>query len=324
MSVSVIRSEGMPDTSRRRLIVRCNGGLGNQIFQYAAGLYFAQRASMSLEILRPHSPPDVSVPKEFIRPFQLDDFRFEVQSRPSNWVDRFYTSPKPVLRSMRNTFRGFAGAQLIEEPSPNRFMPTLLDEVGARTNYLTGFWQAAGYAEANAELLRNSLQLRNEPRQQNLDYADAIRALKCPVSVHIRVGDYALTRATDANSDSQVTWVLRKSYYLDAIKRLRTMYPEAELVVFSDDPAAAHAMMDGEPVSLWVKGNTPNSAFEELWLMSCCRHHVIANSSFSWWGAWMNPDSEKMILVPKYWFNTQSSYYPELFPADWNIIDNLT
>jgi hypothetical protein len=314
----------MPDISQRRLIVRCNGGLGNQIFQYAAGLYFAQRNSMSLEILRPHSPPDASVPKEFVRPFQLDDFSFEVKSRPSTWVDRFYTSPKPVLRSMRDMFRGITRAKLIEESSPNRFMPTLLDQVRARTTYLTGFWQAAGYAEANADRLRDSLQIRNQPRQQNLDYAQAIRKLNCPVSVHIRVGDYALVYASDSNSDNQVTWVLRKSYYREAIKCIRTTHPEAELVVFSDDPAAAQAMMDGERASLWVKGNTPASAFEELWLMSCCRHHVIANSSFSWWGAWMNRVPGKIVLAPKYWFNTQNSYYPELIPASWNVIDNLS
>jgi hypothetical protein len=324
MPVKGTGSEAMHDASRRRLIVRCNGGLGNQIFQYAAGLYFAQRASMSLEILRPHNSPDASFPNKFSRPFQLDDFCFDVKSRPSTWVDRFYTSPKPVLRSMRETFRGIARAQLIEEGPRHRFMPILLDQVRARTVYLTGYWQAARYAEANADRLRDSLQLRNQPLQRNLDYAEAIRALKCPVSVHIRVGDYALAQASDSTSDKPVTWVLRKSYYREAIKRIRATHPEAELVVFSDDPAGAQTMMDGEPANLWVKGNTPASAFEELWLMSCCKHHVIANSSFSWWGAWMNPDPEKIILAPKYWFNTQNSYYPELLPANWNVIGNLT
>jgi Glycosyl transferase family 11 len=313
----------MADTSLRRLIVRCNGGLGNQIFQYAAGLYFAERAAVPLEVLRPPGPPEAYNLEKFARPFQLDHFSFEVKSRPSTWVDRFYTSPEPVFRFCRNTVRGIARTRLIEEPSSHRFLPTLLDPVRARDIYLTGFWQAAAYAEANADRLRDSLQLRNEPQQRNQNYAEAIRALKCPVSVHIRVGDYAGAYATESNSGTQVTWVLRKSYYREAITRIRTLHPEAKLVVFSDDPAGAQAMMDGEPVDLWVKGNTPASAFEELWLMSCCRHHVIANSSFSWWGAWMNPDPKKVILAPKYWFNTQDSYYPELLPASWNVIDNL-
>lgn len=313
----------MQGTTLQRLIVRCNGGLGNQIFQYAAGLYFAQRASVPLEILRPPGSPDASASKGFARPFQLDNFSFEVKSRPAAFVDRFYTSPKLAFRSIRNAFRDIARTQLIEEPSTNQFWPTLLDQVQARAIYLTGFWQAAGYAEAIADRLRDSLQLQSQPQQRNLEYGEAIRALNCPVSVHIRIGDYALHTSTDPTNGKQVTWVLRKSYYREAIARIRAVFPEAELVVFSDDLSAAQAAMDGERVSLWVQGNTPLSAFEELWLMSCCKHHVIANSTFSWWGAWMNPDPNKIVLAPKYWFNTQDSYYPDLFPAGWDVVDNL-
>jgi hypothetical protein len=313
----------MSDTSLRRLIVRCHGGLGNQIFQYAAGLYFAERASVPIEIVRPLGPPEALRSKGFARPFQLDEFSLKAKIRPAGRVDRFYLSTKPVFRSMQNAFCGITRTQSIEEPSTNRFLPTLVDQVQARTIYLTGYWQAAGYAEAIADRLRESLRIRNELHQRNRHYAEAIRALKCPVSVHIRVGDFALHSTTEPNSGEQVTWVLRKSYYREAIARIRTLLPEADLVVFSDDPAGAQAMMDGEPASLWVKGNTPASAFEELWLMSCCKHHVIANSSFSWWGGWMNPDPNKIILAPKYWVNTQDSYYPELFPASWNVIDNL-
>ena len=310
----------MSDTSPRRLIVRFYGGLGNQIFQYAAGLYFSERISAPLDIVRPHG---AAHSMGFARPFQLDEFALDRPSRPATRTDRFYFSSKPVYRSMQDASRGIARIQRVEEPTSHHFLPTFLDHVRVRTIYLIGHFQVAAYAESIADRLRNSLQLRSEPQQRNLDYAKKIRALKCPVSVHIRIGDYALHTAAELNSGKRVTWVLRKSYYREAIARIRTMLPEAELVVFSDDPAAAQAMMDGEQVSLWVKGNTPANAFEELWLMSCCRHHVIANSTFSWWGAWMNPVPNKVVLAPKYWFNIQDSYYPDLFPATWNVIDNL-
>ena len=148
----------MPDTSPRRLIVRCHGGLGNQIFQYAAGLYFAERTSVPIEIVRPHGAPDALRSKGFARPFQLDEFSLKAKIRPAGRVDRFYLSTKPIFRSMQSTFFGITRTQSIEEPSTNRFLPTLIDQVQARTIYLTGYWQAAAYAEAIADRLRASLQ----------------------------------------------------------------------------------------------------------------------------------------------------------------------
>jgi len=304
----------------RRLIVRFNGGLGNQIFQFAAGLYFSRRNSMLLDIVRPHG---LHESHGFARPFQLDGFSLKTTIRLATLSDRLYLSTRPVLRSMQNVLGGITRTLFIEEPTTHRFTPTLLDQFRARTICVDGHWQAAGYAEAVAEQLRDSLQLLNEPQMLNRDYAEAIAAMKCPVSVHIRVGDYALHKAIESDSGKLVSWVLRKSYYRKAIARMRAQYPETGLVVFSDDPVAAQAMLEGEPASLWVKGNTQASAFEELWLMSRCKHHVIANSTFSWWGAWMNSDPNKIVIAPKYWFNTHDSYYPELFPPSWNVIDNL-
>jgi len=57
--------------------------------------------------------------------------------------------------------------------------------------------------------------------------------------------------------------------------------------------------------------------------MAACRHHIIANSSFSWWGAWMNPNPEKVVIAPKYWWNNTESFYPDLFPSRWRLLDNL-
>jgi hypothetical protein len=195
------------------------------------------------------------------------------------------------------------------------FCPDILDEVRAREVYLIGFWQAAAYVGAVAERLRESLRLRNAPQQRNLEYADAIRGAECPVSVHFRIGDYAVHAA--------VSWVLERSYYRAAIARIRSFLPNATFVVFSDDRVAAREIMSGEPVSLWVEGNDTDYAYEDMWLMSCCKHHIIANSSFSWWGAWLNPYSDKVVIAPEYWLNAPESYFPDLYPPKWTLIDNL-
>jgi hypothetical protein len=312
--------KSVQDAFLRRLILSCKGGLGNQIFQYAGGLYFAKRASIPLEIVPPPAPAKNQWGR-FPRPFQLNAFSLDAQVRTATLTDRIFLSPRPQLSFLRHKLGSISRTQRIEEPAAHRFFPELLDKVKARTVYLTGHWQAAAYAEAVEDQLRRSLKLRNAPQQRNLEYAEAIRALACPVSLHLRVGDYAVHFNTQGSA--KVSWVLRRSYYRDAIARIRSLLPEATFVVFTDDPAAAREILSGEPVSLWVEGNDTDYAFEDLWLMSCCRHHIIANSSFSWWGAWLNPSKDKIVMAPKYWFNGHNSYFPELCPAGWTLIDNL-
>jgi hypothetical protein len=262
---------------------------------------------------------------DFPRPFQLDAFSADANVRTATMVDRLFLSPRPRIRFLCNELGSIGGMQTIEEPAQSsyRFFPDFLDEVNARTIYLVGFWQAARYAEAVADRLRSSLRLRNTPQQRNLRYADAIRALTCPVSLHIRIGDYALVSSTNTKGSTKVSWILQRSYFRDAIARIRSLLPDASFVIFSDDQVAAREIMSGEPVSLWVEGNDTGNAYEDLWLMSCCKHHIIANSSFSWWGAWLNPSLDKIVMAPKYWNNTHHSYFPDLYPSSWTLIDNL-
>ncbi len=302
--------------------MKFNGGLGNQIFQYAAGLYFAERTKLILEIVQPVAPRG-DQEKRFPRPFQLGAFSIDIKSRIATKVDRLFLSLKPRLRFLSSELQVIMGKQTIEEPALYRFFPDLTDKANAQTIYMIGYWQAAGYVEAVADQLRSSLQLRNEPLQINLDYADAIRALACPVSLHIRIGDYAFHSFTSTNGATKVSWALQRSYYHAAIERMRSLFPEASFVVFSDDHAAAREIVSGAPVSLYVEGNDTGNAYEDLWLMSCCRHHIIANSTFSWWGAWLNPSPDKIVLAPKYWHNTYHSYFPDLYPSNWVLIDNL-
>ena len=311
------------DAFIRRLIVKFYGGLGNQIFQYAAGLYFAKRTSIPLEIVQPPERPKDKWGKFPPRPFQMDAFSIEGRFRPATKVDRLFFSIKPRLRFLRGEIEGISGMQTIEEPALYRFFPDLIDDAHARTVYLIGYFQAAEYAEAVADQLRSSLKLRSAPQQRNLDYSDAIGALACPVSLHIRAGDYAWVSWTNTNGSAKVSWVLQRSYYRAAIEQMRSLVPEATFVVFSDDQAVAREILSDVPASLWVEGNDTGNAYEDLWLMSCCKHHIIANSSFSWWGAWLNPSQDKVVFAPKYWYNTHHSYFPDLYPSSWILIDNL-
>jgi hypothetical protein len=301
-------------TSCQRLRLRLNGGLGNQLFEYAAGLYYSERLSIPLEIVRPHiklNGPRVAFP----RPFQLDRFSITESITPATAVDRLLSSPRPQLLRGRDAVSRLYRARIVEEPGIYSFFPDLLDDVTAATIHLIGYWQASAYAAAVEAKLRRSLVLTSEPGETNVRYADAIRALECPVSVHIRGGDYA--------SHAAVSWVLMPEYYAAAVAKMQDKYPRASFVVFSDDPEVARQVMSTTEVGLWVNGNDTANAYEDLRLMSICKHHIIANSSFSWWGAWLNRAPVKTVIAPRYWLNSYDSYFPALCPPTWDVVDNL-
>ena len=117
--------------------------------------------------------------------------------------------------------------------------------------------------------------------------------------------------------------VLSYEYYKKAIAFVAQKINNPTFFIFSDDMQwAVKHLRFGFPV-VCVDINNEASASEDLRLMSTCDHHVIANSSFSWWGAWLNPSPEKIVIAPKYWMMKESSYYPDLYPPEWVLIDNL-
>jgi Glycosyl transferase family 11 len=143
-----------------------------------------------------------------------------------------------------------------------------------------------------------------------------IKAARLPVSVHVRRGDY-LKPGT-----AEVHGILGEPYYRNALGRLDdAIGHDAELFVFSDDPAAAEQVLSFVPRSrlVHVRGD-PARPWEDMALMSHCRHHVTANSSFSWWGAWLNRAPDKIVIAPQAWFTpnqlmTMST--TDLYPSGW-------
>ncbi len=140
---------------------------------------------------------------------------------------------------------------------------------------------------------------------------------KCtnPVSLHVRRGDYTL--AAEGNI------ALPLDYYTRSISICRERLADPTFFVFSDDIAFARKNLPHDIRAVFIDHNDDASSHEDLRLMSSCRHHIIANSTFSWWGAWLNPRLDKLVVAPKHWYLTQDSYYPELLPPGWILCDTL-
>jgi hypothetical protein len=290
------------------------------MFEYAAGLFFQQKLGRTLEVAKPilrHAQSN-----GYPRPFQLSEFRIRAGVREAGLIDRFFFSTNPRVKALHTVVGRVLGAQLLDEPAAYWFHPEVEDHPSRRVAFLTGYWQAAGYVRAVEPTLREEFVLRAPPQARNLQHAELIQGLKCPVSLHLRIGDYALISHQTGAGAERVSNVLKPSYYEKAIAAVGELFPEHTLVVFSDEMARARELLTGKRRCLFVEGNDALNAHEDLRLMSLCKHHIIANSSFSWWGAWLNPDPGKRVFAPRYWGNILSSYFPDLYPDGWTIVDN--
>jgi hypothetical protein len=168
-------------------------------------------------------------------------------------------------------------------------------------------------AQAVEGKLRKELSFRKPPIGHNAEMIDTVLAAEQSVSLHIRRGDY--TSAAEGNI------ALPMDYYERAITAMRERLPKAKFFVFSDDMAFARANLPQGFPAVFVDHNDDYTSHEDLRLMSNCRHHIIANSSFSWWGAWLNPHEDKMVIAPRQWLLKPDSVFPELTPPGWQLFD---
>jgi hypothetical protein len=145
---------------------------------------------------------------------------------------------------------------------------------------------------------------------------EQIRSSKHPVSLHVRRGDSVLP------VEGKV--VLPMDYYSDAISLFKQRLADPTFFVFSDDLPFVKENLPRDQKVVFVGHNDTFTAHEDLRLMSACHHHIIANSTFSWWGAWLNPRPDKMVIAPRNWYVGKDSYYPNLCPPDWMLVEVQT
>lgn len=293
------------------------GGLGNQMFAYAAGCFFAAQMKCGVEVIRP--PKQQQNFRGYDRPFRLDRFHITAPVRDAGPCDRVFFSSRAAPRIMQGLIGPLRRVQRVEERTEYCFDPPEI-RAGCRRTYLKGYWQAAAYVEASGEQLRREFVLRTPLQEAAARWAERIEQMNCPVAVHVRIGDYALIHH-GTEQGGKVSQILPAHYYVQALRAARGELPGAAFVVFSDEPEKARELLRGADGCHFVEGGHDDC--EDLFLMSQCRHQVIANSSFSWWAAWLNRHPQKKVFAPRYWGNTAASYFPDLCPKDWRLIDNL-
>jgi hypothetical protein len=265
--------------------------LGNQIYCYAAArrLAWANNAELVLDHVTGFARD-----AEYQRKYRLDGFHIGARlATPGERYEPFERIRRGIVKKL-NRFLPFGRRSYIEQEFPD-FDPRLLDmKLQSASNVIDGLWQSVHYFADIEDILRADLRIQPPSDARNRD-AQAWIERHGAVSVHVR---WFSSPAGAADASTNV----HARYYQSALSMLRERMQEPYFAVFSDDPHAAAAML-ALPMerTLLVDWNTGDGGeLADMWLMSSCKHYVVANSTFSWWGAWLGARQEdQLVLFPR-------------------------
>lgn len=294
------------------IVVKLQGGLGNQMFQYAAGLRLARKRNTALRLdirsLLDRNPRLGHVFREFDLPV-FPDCRLDVVSAQE--MAGCLISKSPLLCKV-SSLAGRTALRIVRETNHPALLPGILD---APDNvYLDGYWQSEFYFADICEEVRRCFRL-DAPEEIMVRELGKIIAEECSVCVNVRRGDFV------SHPDSIKTHgFCGIDYYRHAVDYLREIQGKFSIFVFSDDIDWCRDNLRFDAPTVYVDHTYAGYKFSSyLWLMTQCRHFVIANSTFSWWAAWLST-TEKIVVAPKKWFAAGQYDSSSIVPPAWVVI----
>ena len=283
------------------------GGLGNQLFQYAIARALSERYQVDFALDRSW----FAIPQEGATPRQ---FQLELLNIPnvSYSTSPFPNKPSRIQRFLQNTIS--SGPIIHYQKNAFDFDPVLfnLKNIKNRDLYLSGYWQGFPYIEAIRPILQKDFELRASTSAHYQPYLQQIINSESAM-LHIRRGDYV-----DSPSAAQFHGVLPLDYYLEAINNLQSARPNTYFYIFSDDLSwVKTALPKNLNVTFVENSHQEDAAAQELQLMRACKHHIIANSSLSWWGAWLKNNGDGLVFAPNRWIRDDKQNLANLLPPTW-------
>jgi hypothetical protein len=271
------------------IIVRIMGGLGNQMFQYAAGLALSKRLDTKLYLDTSFFKVDVKRRHVTKRVYEL--YLFNIYPKPLSIIDRLDLKlhpPRLVMESaeVKNEFRAIKGNAIV-----------------------AGYWQSSWYFDDYSDEIRATFKLDYPLSEPATKVYEKIKKDNRSVSLHFRRGDYVTNKAA-----ADILGTLPIKYYKEAIEVLKQKKGDINLYVFSDDINWCKKNLKLNSNVIFVEQTTTS---DDLKLMAACRHNVIANSSFSWWAGWLNQNQGKIVVAPKKWFANNPDYSSLELPKTW-------
>lgn len=280
------------------IITELIGGLGNQMFQYAFGLSLSEQYQVPLKV-------DISGFDQYeTHAFALDKLSCRLEQATDKEITYYkkYNSKKDsFIHRLKKKPVYYVESQFTHIKN----LPFL------KRAYVSGYWQSEKYFNHYRDRLLNEFKLKQDLSVFTNDIIqDTLK--QTSVSLHVRRGDYITN--PDAN---RVHGSCSLDYYKNAIEYIKKQNSLFKTYVFSDDIEWAKKNLNFiEDIFFIEKPNSIDDC-EEMILMSKCQHNIIANSTFSWWGAWLNQNPNKLVITPKKWFNDTTKNCSDLIPVNW-------
>lgn len=289
------------------IIVRLIGGLGNQMFQYAAARRLSTLHQTTLKL-------DISAFQHYTwRAYSLTPFCIQdVFATPEEIAAVKGTSQKGLARiafRLSQKLKPYYRRSIFSELHPGTFDLNIMKTPSHV--YLDGYWQSEKYFVDIEDVIRREFTIKVEQDPQSREIAEKIANTQS-VSIHVRRGDYVSNPKI-----RRVHGVCGLNYYKQCAKLIAERIAHPHFFVFSDDPGWVIENLRLDYPTTFVTHNDATRNYEDLRLMSQCKHHITANSSFSWWGAWLCTNPEKIVLTPQKWLNVPDYNLQDLIPASW-------
>lgn len=314
------------------IISRISMGLGNQMFKYAAGKSLALHCNVPFKV-------DVSSYEGYdLRRYELEDF-FELEVEKASKAE---VLPYLISHPVKKVFNKFRSKKIrllglnYEEP----WMPRLILQGYDRlfpphkqlmfnepqfhyssnffkakgNNYLNGYWMSWKYFKPFEEEIKKDFTVKRALVQHLDTTANDIKSCNS-VSLHIRRGDFATAK------NASLHGLIPIEFYHQAIDILSKKWSNIRLYIFSDDIRWVKENLKTNLPVTYVSNELTHAAIEDFYLMTLCRHNIIANSTFSWWAAYLNSNPEKNVIAPRKWYNKSPYNYKDVYPLDWIILN---
>lgn len=291
------------------IIIKLIGGLGNQMFQYATGRRAAYINKTELKLDTSwFNNPEGAIKRDYL----LNVFNIKEIFASKQEIDKLKGKNKNLLVLFNKKFSKITKPYYKQSCVVQRFFHFNKNILKVSNNiYLQGHWVSEKYFKEIEEIIRNEFIFKDKPDKANQKMISRIKNCDS-VSIHIRRGDYVTDQKTN-----QFHGIIDLNYYFRSIEYITSKIKSPHFFIFSDDLQWAKQNLHLKFPCVYVNHNIGKKDYEDMRLMSYCQHNIIANSSFSWWGAWLNKNSDKIVIAPKKWFRDKSINTKDLIPQSW-------
>jgi len=288
------------------IIVNLMGGLGNQMFQYALGRHLSllNQTDLLLDFTSLNAITDLHIKRNY----ELDIFHVQARQATAKELQPFHRlQHNRMVRVTQRLFPSLFRNYLVNEKT-HAFDPSIL--ASADHSWLNGFWQTENYFMQIEDVIRQDFEFKPPLSGLNKTLAEKICACES-LSIHVRRGDYTQPETLAFHG------MCSPDYYYKAVELLSKRATIEQLFIFSDDPEWVKEHLKFKLPATYISHNTGKHSFEDMRLMSLCKHNIIANSSFSWWGAWLNANKNKLVVAPDVWIANKQVDSRDVIPLNW-------